>query len=89
MQLAEKQGISTQRLLVMIPQLVHKKLFQLFLQFVVINAKQLEMLVHYATKLVIILTAVLAQLDSLLEKLLAKMSTNVKRDQATANMETA
>ena len=86
MQFAEKQGISTQGLLVMIPQLVHKKLFQLFLQFVAINAKQLEMSVQHATKLVIILTAVLAQLDSLLEKLLAKMLTNAKKDQAPASM---
>ena len=69
--------------------LVQKKSHQSFHQFAAINVKLLAMLEQHATKLVTVSTVVLAQLDSLLEKLLAKMSTNVKRDQATANMETA
>ena len=40
-------------------------------------------------KLVMVVTPVLAQLDSLLEKLLVRMLTNVKLEQATANLATA
>ena len=89
MQFQDRQMISGPILLVILQNPAQKKSFQLSLQSVATNARQQEMSVQHATRLVTEVTPVLAQLDSLLGKLLVRMLTNVLLELATANMATA
>ena len=89
LQFQDMQMISGPEFLVILQNHAHKKSFQLSLQSVATNARQQEMSVQHATKLVTEVTPVLAQLDSLLGKLLVRMLTNVLLKLATANMATA
>ena len=88
LQFQDMQMISGPELLVILQNPAHKKSFQLSLQSVATNARQQEMSVQHATKLVTEVTPALAQLDSLLGKLLVRMLTNVLLKLATANMAT-
>ena len=88
LQFQDMQMISGRQLIVILQNPAQKKSFQLSLQSVATNARQQEMSVQHATKLVTEVTPVLAQLDSLLGKLLVRMLTNVLPKLATANMAT-
>ena len=89
LQFQDMQMISGPELLVILQNPAQKKSFQLSLQSVATNARQQEMSVQHATKLVTEVTPAFAQLDSLLGKLLVRMLTNVLLKLATANMATA
>ena len=88
LQFQDMQMTSGPALLVILQNPAQKKSFQLSLQSVATNARQQEMSVQHATKLVTEVTPVLVRMDLLLEKLLAKMLTNVQLAQALANMAT-
>lgn len=88
LQFQDMQMISGPVFLVILQNHARKKSFQLSLQSVATNARQQEMSVQHATKLVTEVTPVLVQLDSLLGKLLVRMLTNVLLKLATANMAT-